>query len=368
MAGATKLRAKYFEFKQKQKHRKIDPNLKRNLNPGWLLTYLYPIETAAWGRWKYWALCQAMPQQALERWKFESALALAEGRKEKHPPDFVVEATLPDEPIPQIEWGRLSTEAETMLHSTLDCIPRSGSWLGYSATDYLNYFLDWALYGFGHPAYRELPKEPGRCVGASMRLYQLFDLTPLLLYPGDYMGGVVSDAIGKNGARGSGFFPTPIEISELIAKMIFAQEDNKFNRIAPINEPAVGTGSMLLTASNYSLCAIGQDINPLILKCALFQFYLYAPWYACPIWWLGKTDLLMGNSLAMELPESVNAKYWHELLLEENGCNEEKENKTYEETYYGTPEPKQAEPPPIVKEVMKGKNFKQKTLFDLGSF
>ena len=54
-----------------------------------------------------------------------------------------------------------------------------------------------------------------------------------------------------------------------------------------------------------------QDIDSTLLKCALFQFYLYAPHYAIPIWWLGNTDLLLGDSLdSRQRPKSMNAQYW----------------------------------------------------------
>ena len=67
---------------------------------------------------------------------------------------------------------------------------------------------------------------------------------------------------------------------------------------------------MLLTQSNYNLCAIGIDLNRVYLECALIQFALYAPWYYCPIWWLGNTDLICGNSLTLENFESINNLFW----------------------------------------------------------
>ena len=32
--------------------------------------------------------------------------------------------------------------------------------------------------------------------------------------------------------------------------------------------------------------------------------------YYCPIWWLGNTDLICGNSLTLENFESINTKFW----------------------------------------------------------
>jgi hypothetical protein len=56
----------------------------------------------------------------------------------------------------------------------------------------------------------------------------------------------------------------------------------------------------MLAQSNNCLSGVGQDIDQVLLKCALFQFFLYAPWLAIPIWCLGQTDLLY-NSLHKNL-------------------------------------------------------------------
>jgi hypothetical protein len=268
-----------------------------------------------------------LPSSAWMRWKMEGAIALIEDRKPESLPIFVVEQTLPDEPIPQIEW-QYSSETEAMLRDTLDCIPPHGGWCGWSSWEYLRYFLDWVLYGLGHPAYRILPKEPSDCEGASMRLYQMFDVSLLLMFPEDYLGRILPDLCSKGGQRDRGFFPTPLTVSSMMACMLNTKSDlsSKQDRILTVNEPAVGTGSMLLAQSNYTLCAIGQDIDATLLQSALFQFALYAPWYYCPIWWLGHTDLILGNSLTMENLTSINAKYWIEEFFENNEVSDSDEN------------------------------------------
>jgi hypothetical protein len=38
---------------------------------------------------------------------------------------------------------------------------------------------------------------------------------------------------------------------------------------------------------------------------------MFSPWLAVPIWWLGQTDLLLGNTLSSERPQSMNATYWY---------------------------------------------------------
>ena len=49
-------------------------------------------------------------------------MAILEGRNPKHPPQFVIEETLPAEPIPQIEW-QYNSMVESMLEQTLNAIP-----------------------------------------------------------------------------------------------------------------------------------------------------------------------------------------------------------------------------------------------------
>jgi len=216
------------------------------------------------------------------------------------------------EPIPQIEW-QYSPAAEAMLDTSLNCIPQHGEWKTWSAWDYLEFFLDWVLFAFGHPAYKMLPKEPAGCEGASMRLYQMFDLSILMLYPEDYMGRLLPLLCGKTAQKSSGFYPTPLALSQFISKLV---SGDKAERISSFNEPACGTGALMLAQSNYCLSGIGQDIDPTLLKCALFQFYMFSPWLAVPIWWLGQTDLLLGNTLSSDRPQSINAAYWYNQWFE----------------------------------------------------
>ena len=298
-------------YKPKNKQVLI-PNLKRDLKHGWMLTILAQIDRYLWGRWDYWALCQAVPAHAWMRWKMEPMLAILENRKPERLPKFVIEETLPAEPIPQIEW-QYSSAAESMLDNTLNCIPQHGEWKTWSAWDYLDFFLDWVLFAFGHPAYKILPKEPAGCEGASMRLYQIFDLSILMLYPEDYMGRLLPQICGKKAQKSSGFYPTPLALGQFMSEVV---SGDKAERVANFYEPACGTGALMLSQSNYCLSGVGQDVDPILLKCALFQFYLFSPWLAIPIWWLGQTDLLLGNTLSSDRPQSTNAAYWYDEWFE----------------------------------------------------
>jgi hypothetical protein len=240
-----------FHRTQPKKPKAIDPNLQRDLQHGWLLPYLVSIDDMLYGRWNYWALCQLSVGQ------------------------------LPAEPIPQIDFcGHVEESPVTrkMLERCLDSIPQSGSWGGWSGWENVNYFLDWLLYGFGYNGQKELPKEP--CAGASMRLYQLFQLETLLLWPYDYLGDMLAES--RHG-RGNGFYPTPHSVVELMVQMTFGDGDHRGETTM---DCCLGTGRMLLHASNHSLRLYGQDVDSTVLKVALVNGYCYAPWMVKPIAWL----------------------------------------------------------------------------------
>lgn len=258
------------------KPNKIDPNLQRDLKHGWMVNVrtdpddiatapiLFELETMAWGRWDYLART-------------------------------VLAGKLLDEPIPQIDWetgpGRYAegegSAARNHLEKTLDLIPKYGGWLGWSSWTNFDYFLDWLLYAFGHPGQPELPQEPSGCEGASMRLYQYFNLAWLIAYPWDYFGAIL--ALNGHG-KSLGFYPTPMPVCTMMAQMTMGM-DGEDNRAKKTMDCCLGTGRMLLAASNYSMRLCGQDINPTVIKASLVNGYLYAPWMVKPIPFLDDVQL-----------------------------------------------------------------------------
>lgn len=228
--------------------RKPDNSIRREKPAGWLLLYLLEIDDHLWGRWDYWT-----------RTKLAGKLL--------------------DEPIPRITFtGDQETPARKMLEACLNCIPGHHEWRTWGSTQYMDYFLDWLLYGFGHT--KELPKEPSE--GAFSRLYQVFCLEAMLAWPQDYFGMLLAETrFGK----GAGFFPTPTNLCEMMAAMLFGPGDN---RAQAVHEPAVGTGRMLLAASNHSMVLSGQDILLTCVKSTIANLWLYAPWGAKPLSFLEK--------------------------------------------------------------------------------
>ncbi len=233
------------------KPKKIDPSLSRDLERGWLLPYLLTIESQTWGRWDYW---------------IETTLA----------------QKIIDRPIPQISFsatGEYATNqnsgARKHLEKCLDLIPNHGSYSGWGNWQYFDYLMEWILYGFGFKDQTELPEEPHGCEGASMRLYQTFDLHWLLAYPNDYLGDILAD---NQHGKHLGFFPTPHTVVKLMVALQLGHEGDC--RDKSVFDCCMGTGRMLLEASNYSLCLYGIDINRTVVLATTVNAYIYAPWLA----------------------------------------------------------------------------------------
>lgn len=230
--------------------KKIDNTLQRNLKRGWLIPYLVAIESQLWGRWEYWS--ELMEANALT-----------------------------DTPIPQIEFhdGR-GGGARKHLERCLDLVPNqgSGSWKGWSSWQNFNYFLDWLLYGFGYVGQQELPPEPRGCEGASMRLYQMFNLHWVLAHPYDYWGDILAES---GHGRHSGFYPTPHCIARMMSLMIQGTYNHE-RRAASCYDCACGTGRMLLEGSNNSLQLFGQDKDLTVCKAAVVNGFWYMPWLVKP--------------------------------------------------------------------------------------
>lgn len=255
------------------KHPKpVDASLQRDLERGWMVPYLLGVDALLWGRWEYWFAIH-------------------------------LEGALPEAPIPPLDWDLYGADGgkighgpgRRMLERCLESI--SGTWRGWSTWNEMNYLLDWLLFGFGAQDV-ELPQEPYGAAGASMRLYQLFDLWPLLLWPYDHWADLLAET---NYGRGQGFFATPHNVVEMMVQMTMTGRDC---RAETVNDPAVGSGRMLLHASNHSLRLFGQDIDATLCKVCRVNGYLFAPWLAKPFDW----------DEAGNIVQSEQARVWAQVL------------------------------------------------------
>jgi hypothetical protein len=213
---------------------------------GWLLPYIVLLH-------------ETIPA-VKDRWDYQ-ARTLAAGK-------------LLDEPIPQIQFVPAEKRVFALLHqwSSLigwDC----GGWSDFRT------LLDWLAWGLNLGSEQpKLSEEMGE------NLYRQVDLTPLLQHPHDYLG----DYVAQGRARGwnpLGFHPTPHPVVECMVRMTFhdALSEGRDTRLLSVCDPCVGSGRMLLHASNFSLRLFGQDIDPLAVTMCLINGALYAPWLSFPL-------------------------------------------------------------------------------------
>ena len=213
------------------------------LEHGWLLPYLLAIESSLWKRWQHWH----------DTMQAGRVIGL----------------------IPVINWES-NPAARRMLEASLNSITTHGSWQGWGSWQVFDYFLDWLLFSLGHRGQPVLPNEPADFTGASERLYQVFNLETLLAWPHDYLGEILAE--NRHGQH-LGFYPTPMEVARMMAAMTVGGEDARTKSVC---DPCVGTGRLLLAASNHSYRLYGCDINPTVIKATLVNGYLYAPWLVRP--------------------------------------------------------------------------------------
>jgi hypothetical protein len=62
-----------------------------------------------------------------------------------------------------------------------------------------------------------------------------------------------------------------------------ARVEGRDPRLMSVFDPCVGSGRMLLHASNFSLNLWGQDVDPLAVAMCKINGALYAPWMSFPL-------------------------------------------------------------------------------------
>lgn len=103
--------------------------------------------------------------------------------------------------------------------------------------------------------------------------WETFDLGAAIALERDFFGDFYSEVIGQHLRAGSGYFPTPMSVCQMIANMTLVEAD----LFHSVHDPCVGSGRMLLAASNRSLFLSGVDINPICIRMTLANGFLFAP-------------------------------------------------------------------------------------------
>lgn len=186
-----------------------------------------------------------------------------------------------DEPIPRIKFG----VPDRKVFSMLDQCVRIPAWDMGGWSDFRK-MVEWIAYGLQvreeYPDIEEAKQE---------KLYREFNADPMLLSPYDYLGQWISERKG-NGWNPGAFFPTPHPVIDCMVGMmdfdVCNEEGNvakggRDPRVLSVCDPCLGTGRMLMHASNYSMNLFGQDIDPLLCLVSMVNGALYAPWMVCPL-------------------------------------------------------------------------------------
>jgi len=179
-----------------------------------------------------------------------------------------------DEPIPQVHFGEANNKVFTLLHDWAKLIGYDcGGWSDFRT------LLDWLCWGLAL-----CKEEPRLSEEVNEKLYRGVDLTPLLEQPYDYLGQHVANSKAR-GWNPTGFYPTPHPVVELMVQMTMhdSKQEGRDSCTLSVCDPCVGSGRMLLHASNISLNLFGQDIDPLAVAMCKINGVLYAPWMAFPL-------------------------------------------------------------------------------------
>lgn len=210
-------------------------SFKERTMQGWLNYYLLELDKFYIKRWHYW----------LE--------AISTRKLKEIPKIFFLDSANP--------------EAKTMLEK---CIYHN---INFGIKD----FLRWLLWGFGVPDHDKHPVDMGYCNEKTNEYwYRNFNLGLLMESPFDYWGDLYAESKGV--WNKTGFFATPHPVCRAMVEMTMKRADIT----SSVLEPALGTGRMLLEASNYSLNLFGIDIDPICLYASKVNAFCYVPWIIAP--------------------------------------------------------------------------------------
>ena len=203
---------------------------------GWLLPSLVRFDATLSKRWEYWLNT------------LDAGQLLAQ-------------------PIPQIHW--LFAPHPTPQKNLTDVLSRCPHQTAFEA---FRLFVDWLLYALGDASVDAAPS--GIDPSLHLQWYETFNLGLYLKHPYDYLGHYAADLYSSGRRNPTAYFPTPMHLSVCMAKMVMGVED----KTASVCDPCVGSGRLLMAASNYSLNLYGMDIDLLIVKVCRINMWWYVPW------------------------------------------------------------------------------------------
>ena len=187
---------------------------------------------------------------------------------------------LPDEPLPQISF-HYAPGPYKQIERAMKVLSNHGGWSSFTL------LVDWLAWGLG--VSKSYPRVDDK---HSEQLYRLIDISEWMAAPWDYLGNYLAEQ-RSGGWNPNAFYPTPSEVVEIMVRMTMldAQREHHYTtkdgfpdlRHLTVCDPALGSGIMLLHASNYSMRLYGQDKDGLVVDIAKINMALYAPWGVCPL-------------------------------------------------------------------------------------
>lgn len=248
---------------------------------GWMLNPLIDDETCILGHWQYWKETQEA------------------GR-------------LLNTPIPRIVFESKShPKVMGMLHYCLDMITPDWRVNAQEKWNAVRYFIDWLLWSLGHCSVPAFPVDQwdGR---VHDRLYQVFDVSYMLLWPYDHFGALLEELDDE-------LYQIPpqmtMEAAEREVKSLFPYRNGDY-RNQLLVDPETGTGRVLMAASNYSFELLGLNTDPLLSKIAIINLYLYAPWGIFPFEFLqheldsAELQMCLGRTLSVVKRKHLRTDYF----------------------------------------------------------
>lgn len=218
-------------------------------------------------QWKGWmlpyvVLAHRVITETGDRWSYHLRLLEAD--------------TLPPDPIPPLRFLH-SPHAGTMnavRRWVLLAEEHGRSWDGFAQ------LIDWLAFALN---VGQTPSTMPEKVQAT--LYREVGIHQLLQQPYDYFGELLSERRG-NGWNPHAFYPTPMGVADMMVRMTMDQSTLRPDvdpRTQTVCDPAVGSGCLILAASQFSLRCFGIDKDSLVCKIAAINAALYAPWIAFPL-------------------------------------------------------------------------------------
>ena len=240
---------------------------------GWLLPYLLGLDPMFTGRWMYWLeICETLklPDEPIPQVHFMNSPADV-----SHWPPILAGDAKDAKRLLSIA-NRLDEQPEKHIQRILRRqVEKAGRWYDDAWLD----FSHWLLHGFGVRGMDKLVD----AISEDVRnfWYTDFNLAYLMAVPTDWPAYILQCGprwMGNGKAKWSqstAFFSTPMNICYMMAMMTFTGGDERSQTVC---DPCVGTGSMLLQASNHSLRLYGQDIVQELVWQTMLNGYLWMPW------------------------------------------------------------------------------------------